>query len=220
MQVAHRDELPRWLARRLKEPLPRWQQGIEVAPELNYGRHAGPPPHDARFAAVLLLLYPDRAGWRIALTQRTATLTSHAGQISLPGGRIEADETVEEAAVREGLEELGDVGSTLCHLGRLSPVYVYASNFLVTPCVAWTPERPDFHASVEEVANLLEPTLVELLDPQRRGTHVLERWGIHFRIPHLEYQDHLIWGATNVILTELLTLVSQFVAEHHRLGDE
>jgi 8-oxo-dGTP pyrophosphatase MutT (NUDIX family) len=135
-------------------------------------------------------------------------MPSHAGQVSLPGGEREPGETIEEAALRECREELGETGADVEVLGRLSQVYVFASNYLVTPCVAWTSKRPDFRPNPAEVANLLEPTVVELLDPQRRGRHTIERRGVRFRAPHVMCDEHPIWGATNLILAELLTIIA------------
>src|SRR5689334_7956005 len=73
----------------------------EYAPELSYGRHEGPPLVDVRHGAVLVLFYPQASDWHAVLTVRTSHLSSHAGQVSFPGGRIEPGETTEQAALRE-----------------------------------------------------------------------------------------------------------------------
>ena len=204
--LSHR-ELPDFIVRQLGLPLPGAGAQSAFAPELSYGRHHLPPPQDARRAAVLLLLYRHAGSWRLPLTLRSDTMATHAGQISLPGGEIETGETVEQAAMRELAEELQVGTDDVKLLGLLSEIYVFASNFAVTPCVAVSPSRPAFLPNRAEVANLLEPTLVELLDPHRRGEHQIERRGIHFRAPHIEYQGHRIWGATSMILAEFLALV-------------
>lgn len=201
-----RISLPERLRERLRHPLPGLASCSELAPELCYGRHECPPAHDAKQAAVLLLLYPDGTEWRMPLTLRPRTMPSHAGQISFPGGQIEPGESTEEAALRECREELGDVGDETEIIGRLSQVYVFASNYVVAPCVAWTAKRPSFVPNPAEVANLLEPSIVELLDPARRGSHQLGRRGITFRVPHIVYSDHRIWGATSLVLGEFLQL--------------
>lgn len=202
-------DFPELLSRRLAQPLPGIARCSNFEPELAYGRHQGPSAHDARQAAVLLLLYPCEDTWRIPLTVRPVSMTAHGGQVSLPGGQIEPGETIEQAALRECCEELGEAGDDAEILGRLSPLYVFASNFQVTPCVAWSPRRPDFKPNAAEVANLLEPAVVELLNPERRGEHLINRRGVRFRVPHIRYGEYQIWGATSVILAEFLQAVGE-----------
>ncbi|MBC8351823.1 MAG: CoA pyrophosphatase [Planctomycetes bacterium] len=203
------ENLPELLRRRLAQPLPGIAACTSFSPELSYGRHHGPPAHDARQAAVLLLLYPGRNSWHLPLTVRPTAMSSHGGQVSFPGGEIELGETFEQAALRECCEELGEAGSEVQLLGSLSPLYVFASNFQVTPCVAWSPTRPHFEPNSDEVANLLEPSIVDLLNPVSRGSHLIDRRGIRFQTPHIAYDDYKIWGATSVILLEFLQLVSE-----------
>ena len=197
------------LRQRLAQPLPGIGACADCEPELCYGRHQGPPAHDARPAAVLLLLYPGASSWQLPLTVRPRSMSAHGGQVSLPGGLIEPRETAEQAALRECREELGDAGTGVQILGRLSTLYVFASNFLVTPCVAWTPTRPRFEPNSAEVANLLEPSLVDLLNPDRQGSHLINRRGARFRVPHIVYDDCNVWGATRVILAEFLQIVEE-----------
>src|SRR5688572_17355351 len=91
---------------------------VRMSPELSYGRHAGPAPHTARQAAVIVLLFRRDGRWHIPLTERSATLTKHAGQISLPGGSIDEGESSSETAVRELGEELG-ITTGVQLMGRL-----------------------------------------------------------------------------------------------------
>ena len=201
--------VPELLRQRLAQPLPGIAACADFEPELCYGRHQGPPAHDARQAAVLLLLYPGQDSWHLPLTVRPAAMSTHGGQVSLPGGVIEPGETAEQAALRECCEELGEAGAEAQMLGRLSQIYVFASNFVVTPCVAWSPTRPRFEPNLDEVANLLEPLLVDLQNPDRRGSHLIDRRGVRFRVPHIVYGQHEIWGATSVILAEFLQIVNE-----------
>ncbi len=178
-----------------------------MAPELAYGRHNGPPRYDARAAAVLALLYPDAGDWYVPLTLRPDALPAHAGQISLPGGVIEPGETSEQAALRELEEELGMPASQVRVLGRLSPLYVFASNFWVTPIVGATETSPQFTPHAVEVAEVIALPLACLLNEASYGVHLVRRRGLEFSAPHIACGHHRIWGATSLILAELAEVV-------------
>jgi 8-oxo-dGTP pyrophosphatase MutT (NUDIX family) len=199
------------LATRLRElldaPLPGSAAQQQFAAELAYGRHAGPPPWNARHAAVMILLYPQADQWHVPLTLRPGHLRDHAGQVSLPGGTLEAGESIHACALRELHEELGPLPD-IDILGQLTPLYVFASNFWVTPCVGITDVRPEFEINRHEVARLLEPTLDQLFDVRRYARQVFHRRGIEFETPHIEFEGVRIWGATSMILGEFLALAS------------
>jgi 8-oxo-dGTP pyrophosphatase MutT (NUDIX family) len=178
-----------------------------MAHSLAYGRHHGPVPDDARRAAVLLALHRTPAGWSIPATLRPQTMKSHAGQVSLPGGLIEADETVVQTALREFEEELGSAADRLQVVGTLTPVYVFVSGFQITPVVAVSNAMLVFEPNPHEVAAVIELPLVELSDRQRRGRHVVERFGLRFSVPHFAVQEQQVWGATSLILAEFLNVL-------------
>lgn len=169
-------------------------------------RPAAPPEGtEARRGVVMALLYPRGDELVLALTQRTSHLGSHAGQISLPGGRVDPDDpTPWHTAVRETREEIGVDLSTVPPWAALEEIYVAASNFLVTGYVAYQPRRPTFNLSAAEVAALLEVPLAALLaedtfvigEREYQGRVVLEGY--------FQYQEHRIWGATAVLLDQLL----------------
>jgi 8-oxo-dGTP pyrophosphatase MutT (NUDIX family) len=179
----------------------------QFAPELTYGRHRMPPPCDARQAAVLVLLYQDQGVWRVPLIERTPDFTVHSGQVCFPGGRTEFGESSEETALREFQEETGASpgGIELC--GQLTSMYIYASNFFVTPWVAIADHRPHFLPNSLEVANLLEPAVVQLYEPERVGSHQIQRRGLVFRVPHIAFEGRYIWGATSMMLAELFDVL-------------
>lgn len=116
-------------------------------------------------------------------------------------------ETPEQAAVRECEEELGVAADRLRILGRLSPIYIFNSNFFVTPCVASISERPEWRPNPAEVNDLLEPTLVELLARHNHSEIDLKRRGHRFPTPCIRFQNHVIWGATCMILGEFLAVL-------------
>lgn len=200
-------DLPRRLAARLSKPLPGRPAQARFEPELSYGRHFGPPPFDARPATVLALLYPHEGHWFLPLTIRPATLPFHAGQISLPGGSIDPGETSADAALRELHEELGVAGEGLELLGQLSPLYLYGTNFVLAPWVAAMHHRPSFAVSPMEVAELLETPLAHVVDPRHWGTHARRNRGVALSAPHIAFGRHRIWGATGMILGELIAVL-------------
>jgi 8-oxo-dGTP pyrophosphatase MutT (NUDIX family) len=172
-------------------------------PELAYGRHAGPAPTHAKRGAVLIVLYPVANEWQLVLTVRQQHLLHHAGQISLPGGKCDPAETVEETAVREYREEVGSLVNIEI-LGTLPDVYVFASNFKITPCVALVPALGEIRPNAAEVADVLKVSLHTLLDPQRRSSYAVIRGPLRFTAPCCQLGSRALWGATWIILGEFL----------------
>ena len=194
-------DLPTRLAAELTSAPRRGGGSARMSPELSYGRHAGPPPATARHAAVMLLLFQRGERWHLPVTERLAALR-HGGQISLPGGTIDPDETSQQAAVRELREELG-VELTVSILGQLADCYVYASNFVITPWLGSTNLEPAWQPNASEVQRVVELPLAALLDRQAVGQTTIVRGPLVFHAPCYCLDEHYIWGATSVILSEL-----------------
>lgn len=168
-------------------------------------------PAQHREAAVLLLLYPDATGHpHLALIRRPDYSGPHSGQVALPGGRREGDETLLQTALRETQEEIGVDPAPLAQLGALSSLYVRASNHLVYPFVAAAVGRPNFTPCEREVAAVIEVPLGRLLDRRFRGVEVVrfEQFG-RVRVPYFALPGTRIWGATGMILGEFLTVLEQ-----------
>lgn len=175
---------------------------VRMSPELSYGRHAGPAPQSARRAAVIVLLFRRRGRWHLPLTERPLTLTRHGGQISLPGGSIDPDESSDQTALRELAEELG-ITANVQMLGRLADCYIYASDFLVTPWVAATNDEPVWTPHDREVQSIIELPVGMLFDENTIGRTTIERGPLVFHAPCINIGTACIWGATSVILSEL-----------------
>lgn len=155
-------------------------------------------------AAAVLVPVVDRAdGATVLLTRRTAHLSSHAGQIAFPGGRVEpGDADAEAAALRETEEEIGLPAERIDVLGRLDD-YVTRTGFEVTPVVALV--RPPFilRPDPNEVAEVFEVPLGFLMDPANCAVHDREWKGLRRRFYAIPYGDRYIWGATAGMLVNL-----------------
>jgi 8-oxo-dGTP pyrophosphatase MutT (NUDIX family) len=173
----------------------------------NHGWQPGDVPSDSRSAAGLLLLYPADDQTHFVLTVRAGSLPQHAGQVCLPGGALESEETVDEAAVREAAEEIALDPGAVRLLGHLSPLYIPVSGFTLHPVAAVSDRQPRLRPASEEVARILEVPVAELQDRSRlkRGT----RWreGAEYRVPYFELGGERVWGATAMVLAELLHLL-------------
>lgn len=158
-------------------------------------------------AAVLIGLLPAPEGPRILLTRRTAHLRDHAGQISFPGGRIEAiDRSPVDAALREAHEEVGLEPERVEVLGELA-CYRTRTGFLIHPVVGWVDRPASFRPDPFEVAELFELPLAFALDPANHRRDAYERDGRRREFWALPYREHYIWGATAGILVNLARLV-------------
>ena len=197
----------------LNRPLPGSDAHLTVAPRPRRGWHPGHIPPGARTAAALVLLYPLSDRPHLLLTVRADQLNQHAGQVSLPGGGVEVNETVQEAALRETEEEVGVDRQQVRLIGALSPIYIPVSHFALHPVVGVTDRHPELHPDAAEVWRVLETPLAELLSTAgpRRGY----RWHENrlYKVPYFEVGGERVWGATAMILAELIALIGESV-EH------
>ena len=158
-------------------------------------------PDLIRLAAVLvpIVLHPQPT---ILLTLRAAKLSAHAGQVSFPGGRIEAGETPEAAAVREAAEEVGLDPRLPELLGRL-PEHHTGTGFHITPIVALVPPPLNLVADPREVEEPFELPLSVILDPHAPERRTAEWKGRTRQFWVWPHERHYIWGATAAILVNL-----------------
>jgi len=182
-----------------------WQMASSDRMVRNFPRVPG---NDAREAAVLILLYPDKGSVFTVLMQRHDYMGVHGGQISLPGGKREqSDENIIQTAIREANEETGVNPSLISVIGTLTPLFIPVSNMIVTPVAGWINEKPVFNHQVEEVVFLIDVDLKKLLDPSIVKTKPFEIRGEFLNIKYFDYDGNIIWGATAMILHELLTIL-------------
>lgn len=168
-------------------------------------------PDGGRDAAALLLLYPSEGQWHIALTVRGSGLRRHTGQVSLPGGRVDPGESIEAAALRETAEEIGVASDAIRLVGRLTPVTIPVSGYVLHPVVGMADERPQFQPAAWEVARLVEVPLAVLRDASvvQREWRAREVGGriIDVETPYFAVAGEQVWGATAMVLAEFLAVL-------------
>jgi 8-oxo-dGTP pyrophosphatase MutT (NUDIX family) len=163
-----------------------------------------PPDRDLIPAAVLVPLVARSAGLTVLLTQRTAHLANHPGQISFPGGRIEADDKdALAAALRETQEEIGLAPEAVDVLGRLDD-YTTVTGFRIAPFVGLLHPPLTLSPDSFEVAEVFEVPLDFILDPHNHQRHnenpPVGRRRYYYAIP---FNERYIWGATAGMLVNL-----------------
>ena len=138
----------------------------------------------------------------ILLTKRNAHLNKHAGQVSFPGGRIDAGESPEAAALREAEEEIGLSPRYVELLGRLGD-YVTGTGYRITPVLAVLPPGLELNPAPDEVEAVFEMPLTTLLDPAAPRRQMRESQGNLREFWVWPHPEHFIWGATAAILVHL-----------------
>lgn len=183
-----------------------------LAPHALRGRFADPPPwepelwSERRFtnrqpaAAAVLVPIVMRERPMVLLTERTAHLTTHQGQVAFPGGkRDDTDVDAADTALREAHEEIG-LARDLAEVIGTMPTYTTGTMFIITPVIALV--RPDYRLALNdyEVADAFEVPLDFLMDPSNHRRHAIELGGVRrewFSMPYAdEGKERFIWGAT------------------------
>ena len=164
-----------------------------------------PAPVDTiRESAVLVALVDGPEGAEVLLTRRSQTLTSHRGEISFPGGRVDPGETFEAAALREAHEEVALDPAVAQVRGRLDPISTMVSRSYIVPVVATLERRPSLHPAVGEVDRIMWVPLAELTRSDTFREEVWQVDGDPRPIFFFELDDETIWGATARVLHQLL----------------
>jgi 8-oxo-dGTP pyrophosphatase MutT (NUDIX family) len=158
-----------------------------------------------RPSAVLILLYPnEQQQTSVLLIERMTYDGHHSGQIALPGGKVEPDDIdLQATALREFFEETG-ADETPTIIGKLTPVFIPVSKFMVQPFVSYVEQKPNFSASAYEVNELIEWEITHLLNPDIiKETTIEPTHGYKLKTPYFDVQGKVLWGATAMMLNEL-----------------
>lgn len=205
------NHLAQLLRERISSRLPgtdvQWEMASSDRMVKDFPRVPGP---DARVAAVLILLFPAGGQICTVFMQRHYYDGVHGGQISFPGGKKEpGDKDVINTAIREAQEETGIDPSLISIIGTLTPLFIPVSNMIVTPVVGWSETKPLFTHQPGEVVFLFEAKLSRLLDKSGIKTRPFEINGETIDIRYFDYDGNVIWGATAMMLHELLTIIRE-----------
>ena len=163
----------------------------------------------AKKAAVLIYCYPKKEKIHFSLIKRSNYSGVHSGQISLPGGKFDKnDSSLKETALRECGEELGITIDLKKDIFALTPLYIPPSNFIVTPYLAYENFYPKFNPDSREVALHMEISIEELNKLKIENKFLRNEYRNEYSIPCYIYKRHIIWGATAMILSEFKSLLA------------
>jgi 8-oxo-dGTP pyrophosphatase MutT (NUDIX family) len=169
-------------------------------------------PKDSKTASVLMLFYPDSNNeTRLVLMLRNKYKGVHSNQISLPGGKVDRlDKSLKDTALRETNEEIGLNKDDISIVGELSSVYIPPSNFNVFPFVGYSSKTPKFVPDSKEVSLILSPKLSYILGMDIVES-VVEVNNTTQKVPSFLIDNHILWGATAIIIHEFVLLFKQMV---------
>lgn len=193
------------LTHQLQQPLPGWDGQVKMAPlaDARYREEKA----DSRKAAVMALIYPETDGSHhiICIQRAIHPLDKHSGQISFPGGKYEeTDASMLDCALREVEEEIGIRPDEIKVLGALSPLYVFASNFMVQPYVGYLDKKMDYTIDPGEVHDVVSMPIRDLLDDNVKKIKDIDvSVGKISDVPYYDLKGHVLWGATAMIMSEL-----------------
>lgn len=208
----HFDELITFLEKKLAGDLPNERAHSIMKPRMPDGsllklKNTQPP----KKGGVLILLYNVEGEAHFPLIQRPKYEGIHGGQMALPGGRYEeSDGDLVRTALRETREEIGVPEKYIKVIGSLSTFFVAASNYMVKPVVGIIDAIPDFIPDPREVEGIITPTINQLIDPTlRKEKELTVRNGYKLLSPYFDLGNRIVWGATAMMLSELVVILNE-----------
>lgn len=165
---------------------------------------------EVKLSSVLVLLFPEGNQLYTCLMKRPSSMKHHPGQVSFPGGKVEKwDESSEMTALREAREEVGIDPTSVEILGKLSDLYVEVSQFSIQPFIAWAGKMPGFSLNSGEVEALILLPLNDLVANETIFETEIQTVTGSLLVKYYPYQGEIIWGATAMILSELIEILKR-----------
>jgi len=205
-----RDNFISNLEKKLREPLPGDQAHRKMIPTSRNQKPRFKFPNPPKLGAVLILFYRLNNEWHFPLIQRPKYIGVHSGQIGLPGGKMEhSDKDLIATALRETEEEIGIKQDKVAVIGSLSEFYVGASNHQILPVIGYYDgNQPTFIPDNYEVAEVIEAPLETLLDERSvKSIEMTVSPGLSLDSPYFHLSDRVVWGATAMMLSELVDVI-------------
>jgi 8-oxo-dGTP pyrophosphatase MutT (NUDIX family) len=205
-------ELRLQLERRLAQPLPgNAAHALMAHEERRKFFREQVIPEDAKISSVLFLLYVQDDAVHFPLIIRSSDGTVHSGQVGLPGGRYEEqDKALSTTAMRETEEEIGVPQHQIELLGKLTPIYIPPSNFMVHPFIGMLTGTAIFSHDTKEVERIIPFALQDLLNqPLRVEKEVTLTSGRTLITPAFVHHGVTIWGATAMMMNELKAILEK-----------
>ena len=162
--------------------------------------------NDMRKAAVLIGLFKKNGEWCFSLIRRPMNEKNHPGQIALPGGAMEKNETLMNTALREAFEEVGIKPEDVEIIGQLTPIPVPVSEYLIYPFVGVIDYEPEWVINEDEVEELFILRMSELISSDNGYTETWDLRGNKVEVPIFKVMNETVWGATAAVLSELIDI--------------
>ncbi len=158
-----------------------------------------------REAAVMILLYPKENETYLALILRNSYNGVHSSQVAFPGGKTEkTDANFQETALRETHEEIGIQPNNINVIKKFTPIYIPPSNFMVYPFLGFANSEIFFTPDLTEVAGIIEFPISQLLNENIFVIKTMSTaYNENIDVPAFKINEHYVWGATAMILSEL-----------------
>ena len=169
---------------------------------------------DAKQAGVMALFYPNRNyETTLVLILRKTYKGVHSAQVGFPGGKLEdADSSIKDAALRETYEEIGVPIGAIEVIKKMTQVYIPPSNFFVQPYLGVTTKTPNFVKQDDEVEDIIEVALNDFIDDNSIITETVSTsYKVNVDVPAFKLNNHVVWGATAMMLSEVKDLLKEML---------